>query len=330
MKQSLINILVVAMAFYSGCASNKPVVNTVSAHSSPSKTLESLEGDCQKAKQALVTILSPDYFKEATELTEQAREMFNKGVTLDELYAKISEGRAKLQLSIETARISQSQLRETLTKRQEAQSLISEANHVSVVGLSDLKEDFQDAEKKLLKLTHAIEEGKAEWARERQADVAKLYADIASKAGYKSSLDEVERLVQQAVHEGADKFAPKTLSAAQKKIAQVGQWISEKGRTEKEELARQKAAALFQARRLLQVTRAAKQFAQKEAEEIALWVEGRVYSLETALMSDYRDRHFDEQFSQVLKSIETARKPATNPVPAQAQKEKLKVTPRKK
>jgi hypothetical protein len=210
--------------------------------------------------------------------------------------------------------VSQSQLKETLAKRKDAQITLSEAKQASVVGLSDLEDRFADAEKSFLKLTTSVEDGNAEWARAKQVDVMKMFNEVASVGIQKASLDEVDRLVQQSIHEGAEKLVPKTLNQTQKKLAAIRLWMSERENSKaKEELNRHKKTALFHARRLLQMTRVAKDFSEKAPEEIALWVEGRVYSLETSMVEDLRDRSFDEQFTFVQKNLDKSRGLASTP-----------------
>jgi len=112
-------------------------------------------------------------------------------------------------------------------------------------------------------------------------------------------------LIKQAEEEGARKLTPKTLEVAQKKLNDADAFISEH-RYEKEEIQQKSAEALFQAQRLVQLTRQSKQIGEMQREQLTLWVEGILSQTTNKLSApDMRNKSFDTQRENILGSIKS-------------------------
>ncbi|MGB6930607.1 MAG: OmpA family protein, partial [Syntrophobacteria bacterium] len=117
------------------------------------------------------------------------------------------------------------------------------------------------------------------------------------------TLGEARKLIKQAEEEGARKLTPKILAVAQQKLNDADAFISEH-RYEKEKIQQKSAEALFQAQRLVQVTRQSKQVGEMQPEQLTLWVEGILSQTASKLSApDMRNKTFNTQVENILGSI---------------------------
>ena len=112
------------------------------------------------------------------------------------------------------------------------------------------------------------------------------------------------KLIKEAEGEGARKIAPRTLLIAQQTLKSADAFISQH-RYEREKIQEKSSEALFQAQRLLQVTRQSKKVPDMEPEQITLWVEGMLEKMASQLSApDMRNKTLQTQVENILGSIE--------------------------
>lgn len=285
-----------------GCASGPTRPKSVASHESPAKALQTLQNGIQKATLEEVTVLSPNHYKKALEWAETSKLLFQKGATLDEIYSSIDKAQSELDLAVQISNLSRAQLKDSLERRAIAKEVLSQSEKKAVAGLDNLQNDFEEGEKEFKALTRAIENGDSDWARNHQSDSIEVYNRLISQGSHKTSLDEVERLVQQATHEGSKKYVPKTHVETLKKLDLASRQIAQDPRN-KERVQKIRENIQFQARRLLELTRAAKDLSEKEPEETALWIESRLHSIGTLVTNDSRDKKFEDQVTGIQSSI---------------------------
>jgi len=172
-------------------------------------------------------------------------------------------------------------------------------------GATNLGADYVRAEEQFLKLTKAIENNDLKYAQNNGEKVAAAFDQLEVRAIKEQTLGEARKLIKQAEEEGARKLTPKTLEVAQKKLNDADAFISEH-RYEKEEIQQKSAEALFQAQRLVQLTRQSKQIGEMQREQLTLWVEGILSQTTNKLSApDMRNKSFDTQRENILGSIKS-------------------------
>ncbi len=163
--------------------------------------------------------------------------------------------------------------------------------------------DYVRAEEQFLKLTKAIENNDLKYAQNNRVKVAAAFDQLEVRAIKDQTLGEARKLIKQAEEEGARKLTPKTLAVAQQKLSHADAFISEH-RYEKEKIQQKSSDALFQAQRLVQVTRQSEQVKEMQPEQLTLWVEGILSQTASKLSApDMRNKTFNTQVENILGSI---------------------------
>ncbi|NIQ88833.1 MAG: DUF4398 domain-containing protein, partial [Deltaproteobacteria bacterium] len=170
-------------------------------------------------------------------------------------------------------------------------------------GATNLGADYVRAEEQFLKLTKAIENNDLKYAQNNRVKVAAAFDQLEVRAIKDQTLGEARKLIKQAEEEGARKLTPKTLAVAQQKLSHADAFISEH-RYEKEKIQQKSSDALFQAQRLVQVTRQSEQVKEMQPEQLTLWVEGILSQTASKLSApDMRNKTFNTQVENILGSI---------------------------
>jgi outer membrane protein OmpA-like peptidoglycan-associated protein len=257
-----------------------------------------LDTDIGKARTNQLNVLAPTWFAKAETSLKDAKELLNRGDELSKVLQKIADGRAQLRRAEEMAQLARPALTDAIKARGSARA----------AGATRLGADYAEAEEKFLQLTRAIENNNLEWAQRNRAKVATAFDELELRAIKEHTLSEVRKLIQQAENRGARKTAPATFAVAQKKLTEADAFIS-KHRYQKEEIHQKASEALFQARRLLQVTQQNEKVRTMQPEQITLWLEGVLHKTTNKLSApDMRDRTFDTQVENILGSITALQK----------------------
>jgi OOP family OmpA-OmpF porin len=288
--------LVVAMAavfFLGACAGGKLKLQPIPMSENPSEQVDQLAKAVDRAKQEQVNVLSPTWFSKAEQSLNKAKEGLNRGESISKILIEVSYGKAQLQQAEEMAQVAKSALPDVIKARDRA----------IAAGAPELGRDYATAEEQFLDLTRAIENNDLEWAQKNRLRVTKAFDDLELQAIKNKALGEARKLIAQAEAGGARKIAPKTLTAAQDKLADADAFIS-KHRYEKEKIQQEASAALFQARRLKQVMALSEKIQTMNPEEVALWFEGMLHDVTDKLSApDVRDESITMQVEGILSSI---------------------------
>ena len=215
------------------------------------------------------------------------------GNEISEILEEITSGRLQLQRAEEMAQVARTTLPNVIKARELARA----------AGATSLGKDYVKAEKQFLKLTKAIEKNDLKYAQNNRDKVGAAFDQLEVRAIKEQKLGEARKLIDQAEEEGAKKLAPQTLEIAEQKLKDADVFISEH-RYEREKIQQKSSEALFQAERLLEVTRQSKKIKEIESEQISLWVEGILSKTASTLSApDMRNESFDTQRENVLGSI---------------------------
>jgi outer membrane protein OmpA-like peptidoglycan-associated protein len=283
----------------------------------PVVQIERLEYDLSKARKEQVNILAPTGFTKAEASLIDAKKKLDRGVKASKVLNKVEEGGAYLQQAEQMAKRSRSVLADVIKARELARA----------AGATSFGADYAKAEEQFLKLTKSVEEDKLKRARKNREKVSEAYRQLELRAIKEQTIGQARILIKQAEKEGARKRAPKTYAVAQKKLKEVDAFIS-KHRYQKLKMHTMANEALFQAGRLLQVTRQSKIVKSMRPEDITLWVEGMLHKTAKELSApDMRDEPLDTQLDNIIGSIDSLQEDhqfMANKV--KAQREEIKVT----
>jgi outer membrane protein OmpA-like peptidoglycan-associated protein len=291
-------LLTAVLYLLSACAGSQFEVEPIARSENPTDHINRLDTDIGKARKNQLNVLAPTWFAKAEISLKDAKELLARGDELSKVLQKISDGRAQLRRAEEMAQLSRPALADVIKARDLARA----------AGATRLGEDYAEVEDKFLQLTKAIENNNLEWARRNRGKVTKAFNELEVRAIKEHTLGEVRKLIKQAEKRGARKIAPATFAVAQKKLTEADTFIS-KHRYQKEKIHQKASEALFQARRLLQVTQQSEKIRTMQPEQITLWLEGVLYKATDKLSApDMRDRTFDTQVENILGSITALQK----------------------
>jgi len=286
-------ILVATMWFLSASAGSQAKTGEVAETVNPAEEVNRFDSEISNAQKSQVNVLAPISFGKAEKYLNDAKEAWAGGDEISEILEDIISGRIQLQRAEEMAQVARTTLPSVIKARELARA----------AGATSLGKDYVKAEKQFLNLTKAIEKNDLKYAQNNRDKVGAAFDQLEVRAIKEQKLGEARKLIDQAEEEGAKKLAPQTLEIAEQKLKDADVFISEH-RYEREKIQQKSSEALFQAERLLEVTRQSKKIKEIEPEQISLWVEGILSKTASTLSApDMRNESFDTQRENVLGSI---------------------------
>ena len=292
-KIGIMLLLVFVVYLLGACARGQLKVEPIARSENPMEHINRLDNDIGTARNNQVNVLAPTWFAKADMSLKEAKATLDRGGELSKVLQKISDGRAQLQRAEEMAQVARPALADTIKARDLARA----------AGATRLGDDYTEVEEEFLKLTKAIENNNLQSARKNRAKVTGAFDQLELRAIKEQTLGEVRELIAQAEKANARKIVPETFAVAEAKLTEADTFIS-KHRYQREMIHQKAGEALFQARRLHQVTGQSQKLRTMEPEQITLWVEGILYNTTNKLSApDMRDRSFDTQIENILGSI---------------------------
>jgi outer membrane protein OmpA-like peptidoglycan-associated protein len=292
-KIANVMLLISAVYLLGACARDQLKVESIGRSENPIEHVNRLDNDIGSARKNQVNVLAPTWFAKADISLKDARAILDRGGELSKVLQKITDGRGQLHRAEEMAQLARTALPDTIKARDLARA----------AGATRLGEDYTEVEEQFLKLTKAIENNNLKWARKHREEVTKDFDRLELRAIKEQTLGEVRKLIEQAERTEARKIAPETFAVAEATLTAADAFIS-KHRYQKERIHRKASDALFQARRLHQVTRQSEKLRTMGPEQITLWVEGILYKATNKLSApDMRDQSLETQVENILGSI---------------------------
>ncbi len=293
-----IEIILVAMIaattwLLSSCGGSQVKMEDLAKTLNPAEEVNLFDSDIANARKDQLNVLAPTSFASAEAYLNDAKEALQGGDELSEITENISSGRFELERAQEMAKVARTTLPNAIKARELART----------AGATSLGEDYVNAEDQFLKLTRAIENNDLKYAQNNRHKVAAAFDELEVRAIKEQKLSEARKLIKEAEGEGARKIAPRTLLTAQQALKNADAFISQH-RYEREKIQEKSSEALFQAQRLLQVTRQSKKIPDMEPEQITLWVEGMLEKMASQLSApDMRNKTLQTQVENILGSI---------------------------
>jgi OOP family OmpA-OmpF porin len=272
-------------------------VEEIPLSADPDRQIISLGMDLAAARTREIDRLSPAWFERASEAHAEARALRREGGDLEEILRRVAEGNAALDEAEASATLAVAALSKVLAVRERALA----------AGAASLGEPFEASEERLSALTGEIEAGDLSAAREAQEALAARYATLELRAIEERTLGDARRVLARARAEGAQQRVPSAFTAARNELEQAEASVEEQPYAES--ILRERAeAARFQARRALELNRAARVVDTDGAEAAVLAQERRLRSLGKALgLPDRRDRSFDSRWVALESSAASLR-----------------------
>lgn len=283
-------VFLVGTLLLTGCSGQKLKIEPIPVSANPTEEAAKLENSITRARQQHVNVLSPTWFSKAeTSLKEGTRLISNKG-EIGQINNHLAKGSAELAKAVEMSALARTAIPEVIQRRELART----------AGATVFQTDYAAVEDDFLSLTRAIENNDLNYAQRNQQRVADSFRAIEIRAIKENTLGDVRKALAEAEMENAGKLAPKLLSETRQELLRVEEYIAANpyAATEMQAMA---GAALFSAKRLLQLTRQSAEFQQMSPIDISLWTEDLIAGTARNLGApDMRDQPVPTQIVNIL------------------------------
>jgi outer membrane protein OmpA-like peptidoglycan-associated protein len=286
---------VAAVCLLSSCSGRPPKVEPVISLGDPMEQVNRLDKEIGNARNNQLNVLAPTTFAKAEACLNESKKVLDKGDNPAIILEKITEGKTQLKLAEEVSK----RTREVLP------DLIKARDLARAAGATNFGADYAEVEKQFLELTKAVENDRLSRVQKNQPKVVEKYRQLELRAIKDQTLGEARELIKQAEKNGAQKTAPKMYAEAKKRLADVDAFITEHP-YQKVKMHSMASDALFQAGRVLHVTKQSQTIRTMPPEDITLWVEEMLHKTANRLSApDMRDEAIDTQVENILGSIST-------------------------
>lgn len=273
-----------------GCGGPKLKVEPIPVPANPTEEAGKLEVEITRARQQQVNVLSPTWFARAESSHKEATRLIADKGEIGQISNNLAQGYAEIEKAVEMSALARTAIPEAIKNRDLART----------AGATAFERDYDTLESDFLSLTRAIENNNVSYAQRNQKKVADSFRAIEIRAIKENTLGDVRKALTQAETENAAKLAPELLAETRQELLRVENYIAANPYATKE-MQKMAGNALFNAKRLLQLTRQSTEFQQMRPIDISLWTEDIMARIAGNLGApDMRDQPFDTQKSNVL------------------------------
>jgi outer membrane protein OmpA-like peptidoglycan-associated protein len=171
-----------------------------------------IEETFKTANASKANILAPKNYEEAADLYRRASERYDKGQGVDRIRSDLARAKSYLLKSIEATSGAEAAFASAIQARGDAEAAQAES-------LADT--DWQTAEKTFAEAARRLEAGNEKRALTEASDAETLYRAAELNAIKINYLSETTRLIEQAQKDRVDRYAPLTLTKAQKLLQEA-------------------------------------------------------------------------------------------------------------
>lgn len=286
-------VLITAVSMLWACGGRQVKIEPIIDTGNPGEQVSRLDNDVRTARINQINVLAPVSFDIVEKNLSAAKDGLSSGDEISVILDKIAQAHAYLKRAEEDAGVARTVLDKVIKAREDART----------AGAPSLEKDYSDAEKRFLELTGAIENDNLMWAQKNQADVTEIFRSLEIRAIKEKTLGEVRVTIAMAEKEGAKKIIPELYEETRKELDAVDAFISDNP-YKKEEMRKRADKALYNAQRLLQLTRQSNQLQTMKPADIALWTEDMLARITAQLFApDMRNQSFDTQKANILETI---------------------------
>lgn len=210
-------LLMATVLTAAAACSSGPVVQDYPVTANATEEITNLENNIKTAQSNQVDVLSPKNFKEASESLNDAKKMYSKGKDTDKILHEVAVGNAYLANANTVAEVARSNIEDVIAARQAAVA----AGATTYFGkeMKKVDDDFRD-------VTEDIEKNKLSSAAKERSELQAKYLELELKAIKEKHLGESRNTIALAKKEKAEKFAPRTLAAAEKSYTDTEAYIT--------------------------------------------------------------------------------------------------------
>ncbi len=295
-RPALTMILMYFMFVFSltSCAVQQATVEPIDVTGNPGELVSQLDSQIIAGRQNQLNVLSPTLFAKAEENLQAAKQGLKRGDEIAGILERVAMARAQLKSATENTKVARTVLPAAIKAREDART----------AGATIFETDYAKAEEGFLDLTRAIENDNLKSAQRNQDRVVENLRSMELRAIKEKTLGEVRDTIALATQEGAKKLAPELLAASTKELQAVDTFISNNP-YEKEAMLKKAGAALFNAQRLLAISRQSAKLQGISPEGIALWVEGMLGQVTSRLGApDMRNQSFSTQIANIVGTVD--------------------------
>lgn len=285
-------VLTVTVAVFA-CAGSKPKAARPSGAPDPNSLIQLMEKDLNIARRNQVHVLSPILYAKAEGALNTARQLMAENKKTAEVIDHIKRSQVYLLNARDKSQVARAVLSEVIKNRSSARS----------AGAVKLGKDYTRVEEQFSQLARAIENNNVRFARNNGKAVSESFRVLEIRAIKVQAIGEVRKLLQQARDQRTNKIAPRSYDRARSKLQQADQFISANP-YKKAEIQKLANAALFEARRHLEIGRFSRKLEPMQPEPVALLLEEILIKISEGLSApDMRDHTFETQVDNILGTI---------------------------
>lgn len=197
--------------------SSGPVVQDYPVTANATEEITALENNIKTAQAGQVDVLSPKNFKEAQEALDDAKKMHGKGKDTDKVLHEVAVGNAYLANANAAADVARANIEDVIAARQAAVTAGAPSYFSKEMKKAD--EDFRD-------VTEDIEKNKLGSVSKERNELQAKYLELELMSIKATHLGETRNTIDLARKEKAEKFAPRTLAAAEKSYMDTEAYIT--------------------------------------------------------------------------------------------------------
>jgi len=292
-----VNILIYVIMLLSltACGVRQAPIEPIAATSNPGELVAQLDNEVVSGRKNQLNILSPVLFARAEKNLLSAKQGIDKGYEISGILEQVAQARAQLKTATENAVIARTALGDAIKAREDARA----------AGAIIFESDYAYVEEKFLDLMRAVENDNLKSAQRNQSRVVEELRALELRAIKEKTLGEVRDTIERAYREGAKKYASELYAATNQELQEVDTFISSNP-YEKKAMAEKASAVLFNAQRLLELTRQSKKLEDMKPLDIALWTE-EILSQTTSRLTapDMRNQPFQTQVANIMGTIDS-------------------------
>ena len=283
------------MLVSAGCQSVP--IEQLPANADPSAEISKLEAGRDAALAEQADVLAPDSFQEVSEHLTEAKRLRTKNASNEAILESVAGGLAYLKKAEATTKAAQEVMPEVLNARRAA--LTAHAPQFDRKGL-------EKADKNLRKVGKDLEDQDKASALKKRLELQKEFAAVEANSLHSSVTGPAKHTRDQALREGAQKFASRTLADLDAKLKEADSYVTVNLK-DKAALERMEGNLLKSADRLLRITRESKALNADDGEAIALQREAQNERLasERAALKE-KQTELEETTSELKQTERTA------------------------
>lgn len=279
----------------SGCASKHARVADKVTSDELQQSFAQMRDRIEKGRSEDLPVLSPEAFHSSLEKLDQAEKMRTAGRSNEDIVVVLQQGTESLNKAEANASVIRAAVPDVLQARAQAiQSGMPKAR----------PERFRGAEADLIRMSQAVEHGRLDAAQNSRVDLVKGYQTVEAETLKEETLAAARANLDRAKKLGASRLAPSTLKQAEDSF-QVAEKRIENRLQVDEPTQKAVEKALFDSRRLLNITEWAKYARETGSETVALQVESMLKKISDEVAAgDLRDHSFETQVQAMTAHIE--------------------------